>query len=271
MAQSQPIYGSTELLQIADSVAREKGLSKESVLEAMEQAIQVAGRRKFGHEHDIRAEIDKKTGEIKLFRVRTVVETIENEMTQLLLKDAQKIDASLVVGDELRDLLPPIDFGRVAAQTAKQVVLQKVRDAEREKQYDEFKDKIGEIVSGTVKRVEYGNVIVDFGRTEAMIRRDELIPRELFRPGDRIRAYIHDVRREKAGPQIFLSRTHADFIGRLFAQEVPEIYDGIIEIKSAARDPGSRAKIAVYSKDSSVNPVLSCVGMRGSRVQAVVN
>ena len=271
MAQAQAIYGSTELLQIADAVAREKGLSKDSVLEAMEQAIQVAGRRKFGHEHDIRAEIDKKTGEIKLFRVRTVVETVENEMTELTLKDAHRIDAGLVVGDEIRDLLPPIDFGRVAAQTAKQVVLQKVRDAEREKQYDEFKDKTGEIVSGTVKRVEYGNVIVDFGRTEAMIRRDELIPREVFRPGDRIRAYIHDVRREKTGPQIFLSRTHADFIGRLFAQEVPEIYDGIIEIKSAARDPGSRAKIAVYSKDSSVNPVLSCVGVRGSRVQAVVN
>ena len=271
MAQSQPIYGSTELLQIADAVAREKGLSKDSVLEAMEQAIQVAGRRKFGHEHDIRAEIDKKTGEIKLYRVRTVVEVVENEMTQLTLKQAHKLDKNLAIGDELRDLLPPIDFGRVAAQTAKQVVLQKVRDAEREKQYDEFKDKVGEIISGTVKRVEYGNVIVDFGRTEAMIRRDELIPRELFRVGDRIRAYIADVRREKAGAQIFLSRTNADFIGRLFAQEVPEIYDGIIEIKAAARDPGSRAKIAVHSKDSSVNPVLSCVGMRGSRVQAVVN
>ena len=271
MGASQPIYGSTELLQIADAVAREKGLSKDSVLEAMEQAIQVAGRRKFGHEHDIRAEIDKKSGEIKLYRVRTVVEVVENEMTQLTLKQANKIDKNLVVGDELRDLLPPIDFGRVAAQTAKQVVLQKVRDAERDKQFSEFVDKIGEIVSGTVKRVEYGNVIVDFGRTEAMIRRDELIPREVFRPGDRIRAYIADVRREKTGPQIFLSRTHADFLGRLFAQEVPEIYDGIIEIKSAARDPGSRAKIAVHSKDSSVNPVLSCVGMRGSRVQAVVN
>jgi len=271
MSAQQAIYGSTELLQIADSVAREKGLSKDSVLEAMEQAIQTAGRRKFGHEHDIRAEIDKKTGEIKLYRVRTVVDVVENESTQLTLKDAKKIDSSSAVGDELKDLLPPIDFGRVAAQTAKQVVLQKVRDAEREKQFNEFKDKVGEIVSGTVKRVEYGNVIVDFGRTEAMIRRDELIPREVFRPGDRIRAYIGDVRREKAGPQIFLSRTHADFIGRLFAQEVPEIYDGIIDVKSAARDPGSRAKIAVYSKDSSVNPVLSCVGVRGSRVQAVVN
>ena len=284
MAQSQVVYGSTELLQIADSVAREKGLSKDSVLEAMEQAIQTAGRRKFGHEHDIRAEIDKKTGEIRLYRVRTVVENdVPNEpsedgaepgfnsATQIRLKDAHKLDKTLAVADEIRDLLPPIDFGRVAAQTAKQVVLQKVRDAEREKQFGEFKDKVGEIVSGTVKRVEYGNVIVDFGRTEAMIRRDELIPREVFRPGDRIRAYIHDVRREKSGPQIFLSRTHADFIGRLFAQEVPEIYDGIIEIKAAARDPGSRAKIAVYSKDSSVNPVLSCVGVRGSRVQAVVN
>ncbi|MDX1975166.1 MAG: transcription termination factor NusA [Rickettsiales bacterium] len=271
MSASQAIYGSTELLQIADAVAREKGLSKDSVLEAMEQAIQVAGRRKYGHEHNIRAEIDKKNGEIKLYRVRTVVETIENELTELTLQDAQKIDKALVVGDELKDLLPPIDFGRVAAQTAKQVVLQKVRDAEREKQFSEFKDKIGEIVSGVVKRVEYGNVIVDFGRTEAMIRRDELIPREVFRPNDRIRAYIHDVRREKSGPQIFLSRVHPNFLAKLFMQEVPEIYDGIIEIKAVARDPGSRAKIAVYSKDPSVNPVLSCVGVRGSRVQAVVN
>jgi N utilization substance protein A len=283
MAATQAIYGSTELLQIADSVAREKGLSKDAVIEAMEQAIQTAGRRKYGHEHDIRAEIDKKTGEIKLFRVRTVVEDDLQEsenpeeeggfdsMKHLRLTDAHKTDKNLQVGDQLRDLLPPIDFGRVAAQTAKQVVLQKVRDAEREKQFEEFKDKIGEIVSGTVKRVEYGNVIVDFGRTEAMIRRDELIPREVFRPGDRIRAYIADVRREKTGPQIFLSRINNDFLSKLFAQEVPEIYDGIIEIKHVARDPGSRAKIAVYSKDSSVNPVLSCVGVRGSRVQAVVN
>jgi len=270
MASTQAIYGSTELLQIADAVAREKGLSKDSVLEAMEQAIQVAGRRKYGHEHNIRAEIDKKNGEIKLYRIRTVVEAIENEVTDILLGDAKKLDSALNLGDEIKDLLPPIDFGRVAAQTAKQVVLQKVRDAEREKQFEEFKDKIGEIVSGTVKRVEYGNVTVDFGRTEAVIRRDELIPREVFRAGDRIRAYISDVRREKTGPQIFLSRTHPDFLARLFAQEVPEIYDGIIEIKAVARDPGSRAKIAVHSKDSSVNPVLSCVGVRGSRVQAVV-
>lgn len=270
MAATQPIYGSTELLQIADAVAREKGLPKDSVLEAMEQAVQVAGRRKYGHEHNIRAEIDKKTGEIKLYRVRNVVETVENETTELTLGQAKKINKELAVGDEVKDLLPPIDFGRVAAQTAKQVVLQKVRDAEREKQFSEFKDKIGEIISGVVKRVEYGNVVVDFGRTEAVIRRDDLIPRELFRTGDRIRAYIADVRREKTGPQIFLSRTHPDFLARLFAQEVPEIYDGIITIKAVARDPGSRAKIAVVSKDSSVNPVLSCVGVRGSRVQAVV-
>ncbi|MDX2113500.1 MAG: transcription termination factor NusA [Alphaproteobacteria bacterium] len=280
MSAPQTIYGSTELLQIADAVAREKGLSKDSVLEAMEQAIQTAGRRKYGHEHHIRAEIDKKSGEIKMYRIRTVVDVMpepENEEDEvqtgayILLKDAKKIDKALEIGDEIKDLLPPIDFGRVAAQTAKQVVLQKVRDAEREKQFDEFKDKVGEIVSGVVKRVEYGNVIVDFGRTEAMIRRDELIPREVFRVGDRIRAYIFDVRREKSGPQIFLSRIHPDFLGKLFAQEVPEIYDGIIEIKAIARDPGSRAKFAVFSKDPSVNPVLSCVGVRGSRVQAVVN
>jgi len=280
MSATQAIYGSTELLQIADAVAREKGLSKDSVLEAMEQAIQTAGRRKYGHEHHIRAEIDKKNGEIKMYRVRTVVDSMpepegeEDEVqtgAYILLKDAKKIDKTLEVGSEIKDLLPPIDFGRVAAQTAKQVVLQKVRDAEREKQFEEFKDKVGEIVSGVVKRVEYGNVIVDFGRTEAMIRRDELIPREVFRVGDRIRAYIFDVRREKSGPQIFLSRIHPDFLGKLFAQEVPEIYDGIIEIKAIARDPGSRAKFGVFSKDPSVNPVLSCVGVRGSRVQAVVN
>ncbi len=270
MSATQPIYGSSELLQIADAVAREKGLPKEAVIDAMEQAVQVAGRRKYGHEHNIRAEIDKKTGEIKLYRVRTVVEAVENETTELTLAQAKKINKELEIGNEIKDVLPPIDFGRVAAQTAKQVVLQKVRDAERDKQFNEFKDKIGEIISGVVKRVEYGNVVVDFGRTEAMIRRDDLIPRELFRTGDRIRAFIADVTREKTGPQIFLSRTHPDFLASLFAQEVPEIYDGIITIKAVARDPGSRAKIAVVSRDASVNPVLSCVGVRGSRVQAVV-
>lgn len=263
-------YGSTELLQIADAVAREKGIAKEAVLDAMEQAIAVAGRRKYGHEHNIKAEISSKNGEIKLYKVMDVVELVENDLTQLDLKTAQKIDKTLEIGDAIKDPLPPIDFGRIAAQTAKQVIMQNVRNAEREKQFDEFKDRTGEIVSGVVKRVEHGNVIIDFGRTEAVIRRDELIPRETFRPNDRIRAYIYDVRREKSGPQIFLSRTRPEFMAKLFAQEVPEIYDGIIEIKAVARDPGSRAKIAVYSRDSGVNPVLSCVGVRGSRVQAVV-
>lgn len=271
MAATNMYFGGTELLQIADAVAREKGIGKDSVLEAMENAIQIAGRRKYGHEHNIRAEIDRKNGEVRLFRVRDVVETVEDEIKQISLKEAKSIDSALEIGSEIKDSLPPIDFGRIAAQTAKQVIVQKVRDAERDKQFDEFKDRTGEIVSGTVKRVEYGNVIIDFGRTEAMIRRDELIPRENFRPGDRIRAYIFDVRREKTGPQIFLSRTRPEFLAKLFAQEVPEIYDGIIEVKAVARDPGSRAKIAVISRDSSVNPVLSCVGVRGARVQAVVN
>lgn len=268
MSVAQPTFGGTEILQIADAVAREKMLDREDVLKAMEQAIQVAGRRKYGHEHDIRAEIDRKRGLVSLFRVITVVETVENPTAQITPDDLRA--NGLELGDEIRDPLPPIDFGRVAAQTAKQVIMQKVRDAERDKQFSEFKDRVGEIVSGVVKRVEHGNVIIDFGRTEAVIRRDELIPRETFRPGDRIRAYIFDVRREKTGPQIFLSRTRPEFLAALFAQEVPEIYDSIIEIKAVARDPGSRSKLAVISHDMSVNPVLSCVGVRGSRVQAVV-
>ncbi len=272
-ASNPAVTGNAEVLQIADAVAREKNIDRESVLEAMEQAIQIAGRRKYGHEHDIKADIDRKTGQIALYRQTHVVEAIEDEEEiprVILLADAQKKDPSLQVGDIIRDELPPIDFGRIAAQTAKQVIVQKVRDAERERQYEEFKDRIGEIANGAVKRVEYGNVIVDFGRTEAVIRKEELIPRENFRPGDRIRAYIYDVRREKTGPQVFLSRTHPDFMKKLFSQEVPEIYDGLIEIVSVARDPGSRAKIAVLSHDPSVNPVLSCVGVRGARVQAVV-
>lgn len=282
MATSAQAFGNTEILQIADAVSREKGLPKESIIDAMAQAIQTAGRRKYGHEHNIRAEIDSRTGEVKLYRVRTVIDVNEkrfdeegeeillNKMTEISLEEAKTIDADLNIGDEIKDLLPPIDFGRVAAQTAKQVILQKVRQAEREKQYEEFKDKVGEIVSGVVKRVEYGNVTIDFGRTEAVIRRDELIPRENFRVGDRIRAYIFDVRNDTTGSQIFLSRVRSEFMAKLFAQEVPEIYDGIIEIKAVARDPGSRAKIAVTSNDASVNPVLSCIGVRGSRVQAVV-
>ncbi len=267
-------YGGAELLQIADSVAREKGIERESVLDAMAQAIQIAGRRKYGHEHNILTEINPKTGEINLFRVRDVVESadeIEEEAQQITVADAKKIDPALEVGSQIKDPLPPIDFGRIAAQTAKQVIVQKVRDAERDRQFDEFKDRVGEIINGVVKRAEYGNVTVDLGRAEAILRREETIQRELFRTGDRVRAYIYDVRRERTGPQIFLSRTKPEFMAKLFAQEVPEIYDGIIEIKSVARDPGSRAKITVISHDSNIDPVGSCVGVRGARVQAVVN
>src|SRR5271156_3786803 len=259
-----------ELLQVADAVARDKGIDRDEVLDAMEQAIQKAGRSKYGHEHDIRAHIDRKNGEIQLARFMEVVEEVENELTQLTVAQAAKKKLSLAVGEFLVDPLPPIDFGRIAAQTAKQVIVQKVRDAERQRQFNEFKDRTGEIVNGLVKRVEFGNVVVDLGRAEALLRRDELIPRELFRTGDRVRAYIFDVRQEQRGPQIFLSRTHPQFMAKLFGQEVPEIYDGIIEIKAVARDPGSRAKIAVISRDSGIDPVGACVGMRGSRVQAVV-
>jgi N utilization substance protein A len=260
-----------ELLQVADAVAREKSIDRDEVLIAMEQAIQKAGRSKYGHEHDIRAAIDRKTGEIKLTRVQEVVdEVVENEATQIPLKAAHRRDPALKVGDFIIDDLPPIDFGRIAAQTAKQVIVQKVRESERKRQFEEFKDRKGEIINGLVKRVEFGNVTVDLGRGEAMLRRDELLPRETFRNGDRVRALILDVREEPRGPQIFLSRTHPDFMAKLFAQEVPEIYDGIIEIKAVARDPGSRAKIAVISHDSGIDPVGACVGMRGSRVQAVV-
>ena len=259
-----------ELLQVADAVAREKNIDREEVVEAMEQAIQKAGRSKYGHEHDIRAAIDRRTGEISLKRYREVAETIENEITQISAEEAHRDDPSLVVGDFLIDDLPPIDFGRISAQMAKQVIVQRVRDAERQRQFREYKDRVGEIVNGIVKRVEYGNVTVELGRAEAILRRDETLPREHFKNGDRVRAYIYDVREEPRGPQIFLSRTHPQFMAKLFTQEVPEIYDGIITIKSVARDPGSRAKIGVVSKDSSIDPVGACVGMRGSRVQAVV-
>src|SRR5689334_6369434 len=260
-----------ELLQVADAVAREKSIDRDEVLIAMEQAIQKAGRSKYGHEHDIRAAIDRKTGEIKLTRVQEVVgEVVENEATQIPLKAAHRRDPSLKVGDFIIDDLPPIDFGRIAAQTAKQVIVQKVRESERKRQFEEFKDRKNEIINGLVKRVEFGNVTVDLGRGESLLRRDELLPRETFRNGDRVRALIMDVREEPRGPQIFLSRTHPQFMAKLFAQEVPEIYDGIIEIKAVARDPGSRAKIAVISHDSGIDPVGACVGMRGSRVQAVV-
>jgi transcription termination/antitermination protein NusA len=259
-----------ELLQVADAVAREKSIEREEVLEAMELAIQKAARSKYGHEHDIRARIDRKNGNIRLARYRKVVETVENEAIEIGLDAVQEINPTLTLGQELIESLPPIDFGRIAAQTAKQVIVQKVREAERERQYNEYKDRVGEIVHGQVKRAEYGNVTVDLGRAEAVLRRDELLPREHFKNGDRVRAYIYDVRHEQRGPQIFLSRTHPMFMAALFRQEVPEIYDGVIDIKAVARDPGSRAKIAVLSKDSSIDPIGACVGMRGSRVQAVV-
>src|SRR5499426_3360253 len=259
-----------EMLQVADMVAREKGIEREEVLEAMEQAIQKAGRAKYGLEHDIRAEIDRKTGEIKLLRYMQVADPVENENVQVSVAEAQRRNPEAQVGDYLTDELPPIDFGRVAAQTAKQVITQRMRESERKRQYEEFKDRVGEIVSGVVKRVDYGNITVDLQRAEGVIRRDETIPRESLRVNDRVRAYIFDVREEPRGPQIFLSRSHPQFMAKLFGQEVPEIYDGIIEIKAVARDPGSRAKIAVLSNDSGIDPVGACVGMRGSRVQAVV-
>lgn len=259
-----------ELLNVAEAVAREKGIERDEVLVAMEQAYQKAGRAKYGYEHDIRAEIDRRTGEVHLQRFLQVADPVENEMTQISLKAARKSKPGIEIGEYIIDDLPPIDLGRIAAQTAKQVIVQKVREAERHRQFNEYKDRVGEIVSGIVKRIEYGNVTVDLGRAEAVLRRDETLPREHFKNGDRARAYIYDVREEQRGPQIFLSRTHPLFMAKLFAQEVPEIYDGIIEIKSVARDPGSRAKIAVVSNDSSIDPVGACVGMRGSRVQAVV-
>lgn len=259
-----------ELLQIADAVAREKAIDREIVIEAMADAIQKAARSRYGTESNIQVDIDAKTGEIKLTRVLEVVEVVEDYSTEIALMIAQDRDPNAQVGDQVHDPLPPMDFGRIAAQSAKQVIVQKVREAERDRQYEEYKDRIGEIVNGTVKRVEYGNVIVDMGRGEGIIRRDEMIPRENVRYGDRVRAYVHDVRREQRGPQIFLSRTHPQFMVKLFTMEVPEIYDGIIEIRSVARDPGSRAKIAVISNDNSIDPVGACVGMRGSRVQAVV-
>jgi transcription termination/antitermination protein NusA len=259
-----------ELLLVADAVAREKNIEREEVLEAMEQAIQKAGRAKYGHEKDIRATIDRKTGDVRLSRWTEAVETVENEENQIPVNIARKFKPDIRVGEHLIDPLPPIDFGRIAAQTAKQVIVQRVREYERKRQYDEFKDRVGEIINGVVKRTEYGNLMVELGKAEALLRRDELIARESFRNGDRVRAYIYDVREEPRGPQIFLSRTHPGFLAKLFAQEVPEIYDGIIEIKAVSRDPGSRAKMAVISRDSSIDPVGACVGMRGSRVQAVV-
>ena len=260
-----------ELLQIADAVAREKSIDRTIVVTAMEDAIAKAARSRYGAETDVHAEINPKTGELRLARHMLVVDNVENPSNQISVEDARRLNPSAQVGDTIADALPPLEYGRIAAQSAKQVIVQKVREAERDRQYQEYKDRIGDIVNGIVKRVEYGNVVVDLGRGEAIIRRDEMLPRETLRNGDRVRAFIYDVRREPRGPQIFLSRTHPQFMAKLFAQEVPEIYDGIVEVTAVARDPGSRAKIAVISRDSSVDPVGACVGMRGSRVQAVVN
>ncbi len=261
-----------EILQIAKAVAEEKSIDQRIVIEAMQEAIEKAAKAKYGQEHDIRARIDAATGEQTLWRVQTVVADaeLEDEAKQLRLSEARKIDPTLNIGSELKEELPPFDFGRVAAQTAKQVITQKVRDAERERQYNEYKDRVGEVINGIVKRVEYGHVIVDLGRAEGIIRRNDGIPRENFQPNDRVRAYLYKVSREVKGPQIFLSRAAPDFMRKLFAAEVPEVYEGVIQIKACARDPGSRAKIGVISNDSSIDPVGACVGMRGARVQAVV-
>ncbi|MDZ4374682.1 MAG: transcription termination factor NusA, partial [Phenylobacterium sp.] len=268
-----------ELLQIAEAVAREKNIEREVVIEAIEEAIQKGAKSRYGAHHDIRAKIDHKTGELALTRHVTIVEDdwqpedeLEefNDSAMVRLKDALKRDPEAVVGKEYVETLPPFEFGRVQTQMARQVVTGKVREAERANQYEEFKDRVGEIVNGTVKRVEYGNTIVDLGRGEGVMRRDQSIPREVFNIGDRIRTYIYDVRPEAKGPQVMLSRAHPGFMAKLFAQEVPEVYDGVIEIRAAARDAGSRAKMAVLSNDSSIDPVGACVGMRGSRVQAVV-
>ena len=262
-----------EIILVADTVAREKNIDRDDVFEAMEIAIQKAARSKYGFEHDIRAHIDRKTGAISMARYREVVADdveIENESAQIYLDDAKAYDPKIKVGEFLIDQLPPIDFGRIAAQTAKQVIVQKVRDAERNKQFEEYKEKIGTIVNGTVKRIEFGNVVLDIGKTEAILRRDEIIPREKFKNGDRVRAYVLDVRRENKGPQIFLSRTCPEFLAKLFTSEVPEIYDGIVKIMGVARDPGSKAKIAVKTDDMTIDAVGACVGLRGIRVQAVV-
>ena len=262
-----------EIVLVADTVAREKNIDREDVFTAMEVAIQKGARSKYGMEHDIRAKIDRKTGAISLARYREVVADdaiIENEAAQITLSRAKDYKADAEIGEFLVDPLPPIDFGRIAAQTAKQVIVQKVREAERNKQFEEYKEKIGTIVNGTVKRNEFGNLVLDIGKTEAILRRDEIIPREKFKNGDRIRAYVLDVRRENRGPQIFLSRTCPEFLAKLFTQEVPEIYDGIVKIMGVARDPGSKAKIAVKADDVTVDAVGACVGLRGIRVQAVV-
>lgn len=263
--------GNSEIMQVAEAVAREKGINKDAVIEAMEHAIETAGKRKYGHKHNIKAEIDRKNGKVNLYRVFNIVEVVDNTNCEVSLQEAKATDPDAQLGGVVLELLPPIDLGRVAAQAAKQVIIQKVRDAERDRQFESFKHRVGDIMNGVVKRLEFGDVIVDIGRDEAVLKKDAIIKGEIFRPNDKVRVYVEDVRRVPKGPQIFLSRTHDQFLAKLFELEVPEIYDGIIEIRSVAREPGSRAKIAVFCSDSSIDPVGSCVGVRGSRVKAIVN
>lgn len=263
--------GNAEILQIIEAVSKERGISRVSLIEAMQQAVQVAGRKKYGHEHNIRAEINQNTGEITLFRVLKIVDKVENTFTEIGLSDAMAIRSEAKLGEEILERLPPIDLGRVAAQTAKQVIIQKVGEAERLKQYEDYKDRKGEILNGVVKRVEFGDIVVDLGRAEGLLRKDQQIKGESFKVNDRIKAFVIDVRSEVKGPQIFLSRTSDKFLEKLFEMEVPEIYDGIIEIKGVAREPGSKAKVAVFAADVGVDPVGSCVGIRGSRVRAITN
>ena len=260
-----------ELIQVAEAVSREKLIDKEEVIIAMEEAIEKAARSKYGLERDIRANIDRRNGAINISQFIEVVEKVENESTQMTHLEAQRRNLNLEIGDFYKQILPPIDFGRIAAQTAKQVISQKVREAERQRQFQEYKDRVGEIVVGTIKRVDNQSVIIDLGKAEAIIKKDQMIPREQLKPGDRLRCFIIEVTEQAKGPQIYLSRASNDFLAALFTQEVPEIYDGIIEIKGVAREPGSRAKISAFSNDPSIDPVGACVGMRGSRVQAVVS
>ncbi len=262
-----------EMLQVASNVAQEKNIDQEAVFSAMEQALEKAARVKYGQEIDIRISIDRSTGDIKLNSYLQVVDQVneETQAKEILLEEAKKINNDIKIGEFIIKELPPIDLGRVAAQNAKGVIIQKVREADKSKQYEEYKDKVGEIAVGIVKRIEFGNLIIDLGKSEAIIKREELIPRESFKNGDRVRAYIYEVKNDLKGYQVFLSRTHPNFLSKLFHQEVPEIYEGVILVKSVARDPGSRAKISVYTEDSTIDPVGACVGMRGSRVQAVVN
>lgn len=261
--------GNIEILQIVDSVSRERGVPKQSLIEAMEQAIQIAARKKYGMEQNISAQIDPNTGKVSLYRIRQVVEQVENSFTEVALEDAMPEKADAKIGDEIQELLPPIDLGRVAAQTAKQVIVQKVGEVERVRQYEDYKDRKGDVLNGTVKRIEFGNIIVDVGRAEAILPKNQQIRGETFQVGSRIKAYVQDVRREPKGAQIFLSRVDDNFLRKLFEMEVPEIYDRIIEIKGVAREPGSKAKIAVFASDMSIDPVGSCVGVRGARVRAI--